>query len=62
MAFYSLASNLAVMLGSALMGPVYVHFGYHTVGLVCAFITFAGFIISYISYKRERSIQKCKAV
>ncbi|MDM5299800.1 MFS transporter [Bacillus pumilus] len=57
MAFYSLASNLAVMLGSALMGPVYVHFGYHTVGLVCALITFAGFIISLGSYKRERALQ-----
>jgi DHA1 family inner membrane transport protein len=58
MAFYSLASNLAVMLGSALMGPVYVHFGYHTVGLVCALITLVGFIISFGSYKRERALQK----
>ncbi len=55
MAFYSLASNLAVMLGSALMGLVYVHFGYHTVGLLCALITFVGFIISLSSYKRELS-------
>ncbi|EKF34258.1 MFS transporter [Bacillus xiamenensis] len=62
MAFYSLASNFAVMLGSALMGPIYVHFGYHTVGLVCALMTLVGFIISFSSYKRERSIQKCKAV
>ncbi|BBP93005.1 hypothetical protein BsIDN1_66230 [Bacillus safensis] len=54
MAFYSLASNLAVMLGSALMGPVYVHFGYHTVGLVCALITLVGFLISFVSYKREK--------
>lgn len=58
MAFYSLASNFAVMLGSALMGPVYVHFGYHTVGLVCALITLVGFIISFGSYKRERALQK----
>lgn len=50
--FYSLASNLAVMLGSALMGPVYVHFGYHTVGLVCALITLVGCIVSFVSYKR----------
>ncbi|AOZ88947.1 MFS transporter [Bacillus xiamenensis] len=62
MAFYSLASNFAVMLGSALMGPIYVQFGYHTVGLVCALMTLVGFIISFSSYKRERSIQKCKAV
>ncbi|MFB8736103.1 MFS transporter [Bacillus sp. SL00103] len=58
MAFYSLASNLAVMLGSALMGPVYVHFGYHTVGLLCALITLVGFLISFVSYKRERTLQQ----
>lgn len=58
MAFYSLASNLAVMLGSALMGPVYVHFGYHTVGLVCALVTLVGFLISFVSYKRERTLQQ----
>lgn len=58
MAFYSLASNLAVMLGSALMGPVYVHFGYHTVGLICALITLVGFLISFVSYKREKTLQQ----
>ncbi|MFJ5671719.1 MFS transporter [Bacillus safensis] len=58
MAFYSLASNLAVMLGSALMGPVYVHFGYHTVGLVCALITLVGFLISFVSYKREKTLHQ----
>ncbi|MCI3987422.1 MFS transporter, partial [Bacillus vallismortis] len=34
MVFYSLASNLALTLGSALMGPVYVGYGDEAVGLM----------------------------
>ncbi|TYS23389.1 MFS transporter [Bacillus subtilis] len=52
MAFYSLASNLAVTLGSALMGPVYVGYGYAAVGLICAAITVLGFVISVFAYKK----------
>ncbi|WP_429666212.1 MFS transporter [Bacillus gobiensis] len=58
MAFYSLASNLAVTLGSAIMGPIYVHFGYHVVGFICALITFIGFFISVLSYKKHQSGQQ----
>ncbi|MCY7782051.1 MULTISPECIES: MFS transporter [unclassified Bacillus (in: firmicutes)] len=52
MAFYSLASNLAVTLGSALMGPVYVGYGYAAVGLICAAITVLGFVLSVFAYKK----------
>ncbi|MGY0434780.1 MFS transporter [Bacillus rugosus] len=52
MVFYSLASNLAVTLGSALMGPVYVEYGYAAVGLICAAITVFGFVLSVFAYKK----------
>ncbi|MCY8724158.1 MFS transporter [Bacillus inaquosorum] len=52
MAFYSLASNLAVTLGSALMGPVYVGYGYAAVGFICAAITVLGFVLSVFAYKK----------
>lgn len=52
MVFYSLASNLAVTLGSALMGPVYVGYGYAAVGLICAAITVLGFVLSVFAYKK----------
>lgn len=52
MAFYSLASNLAVTLGSALMGPVYVGYGYAAVGMICAIITVLGFVLSVFAYKK----------
>ncbi|KXZ19967.1 MFS transporter [Bacillus atrophaeus] len=52
MAFYSLASNLAVTLGSAVMGPVYIRYGYSFVGLICAAITLCGFVLSVYGYKR----------
>ncbi|MEC1687763.1 MFS transporter [Bacillus mojavensis] len=52
MAFYSLASNLAVTLGSALMGPVYVEYGYTAVGFICAGITVLGLGLSIFAYRK----------
>ncbi|MHA6165491.1 MFS transporter [Bacillus mojavensis] len=52
MAFYSLASNLAVTLGSALMGPVYVGYGYTAVGFICAGITVLGLGLSIFAYRK----------
>ncbi|MEC1672593.1 MFS transporter [Bacillus mojavensis] len=52
MAFYSLASNLAVTLGSALMGPVYVGYGYTAVGFMCAGITVLGLGLSIFAYRK----------
>lgn len=52
MVFYSLASNLAVTLGSALMGPIYVAYGYAAVGWICAAITVLGFVLSVFAYKK----------
>ncbi|XYY59705.1 MFS transporter [Bacillus velezensis] len=52
MAFYSLASNLAVTLGSAVMGPVYVGYGYAAVGFICAAVTLIGFVLSVFAYRR----------
>ncbi|MBY8911796.1 MFS transporter [Bacillus sp. YC2] len=52
MAFYSLASNLAVTLGSAVMGPVYVGYGYAAVGFICAAVTVIGFGLSVFAYRR----------
>lgn len=55
MVFYSLASNLAVTLGSAVMGPVYVGFGYAAVGFICAAVTVIGFGLSVFAYRRYGS-------
>lgn len=52
MAFYSLASNLAVTLGSALMGPVYVGYGYTAVGFISAGITVLGLGLSIFAYRK----------
>ncbi|MCY9187894.1 MFS transporter [Bacillus mojavensis] len=52
MAFYSLASNLAVTLGSALMGPIYVGYGYTAVGFICAGITVLGLGLSIFAYRK----------
>ncbi|MCR1992206.1 MFS transporter [Bacillus subtilis] len=58
MVFYSLASNLAVTLGSALMGPVYVAYGYAAVGLICAAITILGFVLSIFAYKKYGKLEQ----
>ncbi|WP_167408522.1 MFS transporter [Bacillus subtilis] len=58
MVFYSLASNLAVTLGSALMGPVYVAYGYAAVGLICAAITVLGFVLSVFAYKKYGKLEQ----
>ncbi len=58
MVFYSLASNLAVTLGSALMGPVYVAYGYAAVGLICAAITVLGFVLSIFAYKKYGKLEQ----
>ncbi|MCC9022784.1 MFS transporter [Bacillus nakamurai] len=55
MAFYSLASNLAVTLGSAAMGPVYVGYGYAAVGFICSAVTVLGFGLSVFAYRRYGS-------
>ncbi|MBJ8031283.1 MFS transporter [Bacillus cereus group sp. N21] len=51
LAIYSLATNLAVTLGSALMGPIYSNYGYGKVSLICAVLTFIGLLLSIFIYK-----------
>ncbi|TCW47563.1 multidrug resistance protein [Bacillus thuringiensis] len=51
LAIYSLATNLAVTLGSALMGPIYSNYGYSKVSLICAVLTFIGLLLSIFIYK-----------
>ncbi|MGG0263138.1 MFS transporter [Bacillus mycoides] len=46
LAMYTLATNLAVTLGAAFLGPVYSNYGYHNVSLICAILTFIGFLVS----------------
>lgn len=41
LAFYTLATNLAVALGAALLGPLFTAYGFSAVGFVCAGITLA---------------------
>ncbi|WNZ10575.1 MFS transporter [Streptomyces sp. 11x1] len=41
LAFYTLATNLAVALGAALLGPLFTEYGFSAVGFVCAGITLA---------------------
>lgn len=54
LAIYSLASNLAVILGAALMGTLYINYGYSKVAIVCAAMTFIGFSISVWIYRRYK--------
>ncbi|MBE5101497.1 MFS transporter [Priestia aryabhattai] len=58
LAIYSLTSNLAVTLGSALMGPIYVNFGYKIVSIVCAVISLLGFLISIKAYYNQSDKQQ----
>ncbi|MFD3774855.1 MFS transporter [Streptomyces sp. NPDC058612] len=46
LAFYSLATNLAVALGAALLGPLFTAYGFSAVGWVCAGITLIAFVLS----------------
>jgi DHA1 family inner membrane transport protein len=42
MGLYSFATNMAVALGSSLMGPVYTTYGYASVCMICAVISLIG--------------------
>ncbi|MFK0259466.1 MFS transporter [Streptomyces sp. NPDC090445] len=46
LAFYSLATNLAVALGAALLGPLFTAYGFSAVGWVCAAVTLVAFALS----------------
>ncbi|WCD89742.1 Inner membrane transport protein YdhP [Streptomyces xanthophaeus] len=46
LAFYSLATNLAVALGAALLGPLFTAYGFSAVGWVCAGVTLIAFALS----------------
>ena len=52
LAFYSVATNLAVALGAALLGPLFTAYGYSAVGWVCAGITLVAFGLSGWAYRR----------
>ncbi len=54
LAFYSLATNLAVAFGAALLGPLFTAHGFSAVGLVCAGVTFVAFGLSEWVYGRNR--------
>ncbi len=45
LAFYSLATNLAVALGAALLGPLFTTYGFTALGWVCAGITLVAFAL-----------------
>ncbi|MCX4546205.1 MFS transporter [Streptomyces sp. NBC_01565] len=52
LAFYSLATNLAVALGAALLGPLFTEYGFSALGWACAGITFVAFALSGWAQKR----------
>ncbi|ULR51559.1 MFS transporter [Streptomyces deccanensis] len=53
LAFYTLATNLAVALGAALLGPLFTEYGFSAVGFVCAGITLAACGLSQWARGRE---------
>ncbi|MFD3991433.1 MFS transporter [Streptomyces sp. NPDC058583] len=53
LAFYSLATNLGVALGAALLGPLFTAYGFSAVGWVCAGITLIAFGLSGWVYRRR---------
>ncbi|MFE3789876.1 MFS transporter [Streptomyces goshikiensis] len=52
LAFYSLATNLAVALGAALLGPLFTAYGFSALGWVCAGITLVAFALSGWAQRR----------
>ncbi|MEU1277826.1 MFS transporter [Streptomyces sp. NPDC005805] len=52
LAFYSLATNLAVALGAAVMGPLFTAYGFSAVGYVCAGIMLVGCALSAVAHRR----------
>jgi predicted MFS family arabinose efflux permease len=52
LAFYSLATNLAVALGAALLGPLFIAHGFSAVGWVCAAVTLVAFALSVWAHRR----------
>uniref|UniRef100_A0AAU2VEG9 MFS transporter n=1 Tax=Streptomyces sp. NBC_00003 TaxID=2903608 RepID=A0AAU2VEG9_9ACTN len=52
LAFYSLATNLAVALGAALLGPLFTAYGFSAVGWVCAVVTLVAFALSLWAHRR----------
>ncbi|WP_156039982.1 MFS transporter [Alicyclobacillus macrosporangiidus] len=46
MGLYSFATNMAVALGSSLMGSIYTMYGYVSVGMVCAVISLIGAVLT----------------
>ncbi|MBX9427144.1 MFS transporter [Streptomyces lateritius] len=53
LALYSLATNLGVALGAALLGPLFTAYGFSAVGWVCAGITLIAFGLSGWVYRRR---------
>ncbi|MER5308743.1 MFS transporter [Streptomyces sp. NPDC002773] len=61
LAFYSLATNLGVALGAALLGPLFTAYGFSAVGYVCAGITLVAFGLSAWVYRhRDRDRDRDK--
>ncbi|MEV0416412.1 MFS transporter [Streptomyces sp. NPDC050448] len=56
LAFYSLATNLAVALGAALLGPLFTEYGFSALGWVCAGITLVAFVLS--GWAQRRGIER----
>lgn len=52
LAFYSLATNLAVALGAGLLGPLFTAYGFTALGWVCAGITLVAFALSAGAHRR----------
>ncbi|MFE0098937.1 MFS transporter [Streptomyces sp. NPDC059009] len=53
LAFYSLATNLAVAIGAALFGSLFTEYGFATLGWVCASITLVAFGLTGWAYRRR---------
>lgn len=53
LAFYSFATNLAVALGAAVLGPLFTAYGFSAVGWVCAAITLIAFALSGWAHRRR---------
>ncbi|WP_254211926.1 MFS transporter [Streptomyces sp. ADI95-16] len=56
LAFYSLATNLAVALGAALLGPLFTAYGFSALGWVCAGITLVAFALS--GWAQRRGVER----
>ncbi|MFD9267809.1 MFS transporter [Streptomyces goshikiensis] len=56
LAFYSLATNLAVALGAALLGPLFTAYGFSALGWVCAGITLVAFVLS--GWAQRRGVER----